>query len=130
MSKAYRDFSVIRFYGEKAILTGTVTDATGARVNLTGFAIEVMAKERLADLDADAVFHKTVGSGVALLPQGATDTKGQFTVTIEESDYAPLSPEGDRSLYVDVQVNPSGDGPYVPLSGTFTVRRAVNRNED
>lgn len=131
--KNYGDFILTRFHGETAILTVTVIDmTTGLRVDLTGFTLMVMAKATLLVTNAGAVFSKYLDpdgpdSDVTLLGQSSPLTKGQFIVAINPADYSSLSHDQDHSLFVDVVVTAPNDDRFVVASGTFYVKRAVNR---
>lgn len=88
--------------GDTFQFTITVTRA-GSPVNLTGASLWVTAKHKKSDLDSQAVFQLTIGSGIVV-----TDAAGGIAAaTVVPSNTTALR-GADTSLYFDVQLKESG----------------------
>lgn len=91
------------YQGELWQRTLTVTrEDTGARKNLTGATIELVAARNFGDA---AAFTLTVGDGITLLAQSG-DTLGQATIEISEAISNTLELE---NYVFRVSVQPSGE---------------------
>ncbi len=77
---------------------------TGASAGwMTGGSITFMAKFKLGDLDADAVFTKsTADGGIAWTDQGAASPTA--TVTINPADYADIPLGKSKTLKYEVEI--------------------------
>lgn len=70
------------FKGTSVIIEGTVYQKTDVLANLSGSTITVLIKRNHNDSDADALYTKTIGSGVTI-----TDAaNGRFDVQILSSE--------------------------------------------
>lgn len=97
-----------------------VTSA-GAPFNLTGCSIRVTAKWDYANLDAAAVFTRTIGSGVTVTNAAG----GLATVVIAPSNTSTL-PANPVNLYYDIQVTDGSSNVYTVNSGILTVSPDVS----
>lgn len=93
--------------------TLTVTDQTGARVDLTGAAIAVRAKKHTSDPNPP-VFDLEVGSGVTLRAQSG-GTLGQADVQLDGTASAAIPAD---NYVINVVVTPSGQLPQVVVPPT------------
>lgn len=94
-----------------------------AGVNLSGaLGVWFLAKYRSTDLDADAVFAKTIGAGITITSAAA----GLATVSIVAADWAKYA--GSAPLVWGIQVQNSAGKVSEPLKGTITVKQDVVRD--
>lgn len=100
--------------GDTIDLEVTATRA-GAPVDLTGADIWCTGKRNLKDADADAVFQKKIGDGVAIVDADA----GEALVTLDPADTASLTKQ--TTLYCDVQLVEADGRVTTIASGTLTV---------
>jgi hypothetical protein len=106
--------------GDARQLEVTILDPDGTPwTDPGGAVIKVTGKIRRTDADADAVFSKLTGSGVALVSNVAT-------VTLDPADTDSLSGRNATTLYCDVQIT-DGDGPKTPKSFLLEVEPDVTR---
>jgi hypothetical protein len=87
-------------------------------VDLTGASFWCTAKNSLADDDVDAVFQKTLSSGIAVVGAAAN---GKIRVTIAATDTATLSHTATTALQIDVQMKESTNQVTTVAQGTLTV---------
>lgn len=107
--------------GDTAAFAVHIVDAdTGDDVNLTGLVLTFTAKHKYEDADADAVFVKTLGDGIAVVSAEA----GTATITVSPEDTDDLTYH--RTLVWDLQVEDGADV-RTPLRGTLAVRRDVTQ---
>jgi hypothetical protein len=92
----------------------TLTDSDGDALNLAGLTLTFTAKRRPTDTDADAVFQKTNGAGIAV----TSESGGLATVTVDAADTEGLT--FTRSLHWDLQVEAAGEV-QTPLSGLLAI---------
>lgn len=93
----------------------TVTQA-GSAFNLTGASVRMTAKWAYTDPDSDAVFVRTVGSGIGFLSASG----GLATVTIAPANTSSL-PGNSVNLVYDIQVTDVSDNIYTIVDGILTV---------
>lgn len=67
----------------------TVTDATGALLDLTGTTLKFMVKAQPTDPDAAALISKSTTSGIALADQVAAKGVAYITLTSTDTNIAP-----------------------------------------
>jgi hypothetical protein len=107
------------------LTVGPVLDETDVVQDLSGSTIRFTAKDRLDDLDADAVLSGSTGDGRVTIPSQAGNLKGFAYVSIPASATAGFTT--DRVLHWDVQVSqPSGRTKTLD-EGLLFVRRDVTR---
>jgi len=115
-----------RMYRGDAHLVEITIKRAGLPVDLTGATIWYTAKEALADADVDAVFQKTVGSGVTILDQVAYKGKAQLKLEAADTEGLDMGTTGFVVLYFDVQVKLLDEtSPWTVLLGTLKVERDV-----
>jgi hypothetical protein len=107
------------YRGDTATFTVTLTDGTGAPLDLSGLDITFTAKRHL--LDTVPFIQKTLADG-GIEPAGASGDSGICTITIEPEDTSDLVAT-DRFLW-DVQVD-SGTDVRTALMGRLVVRMDV-----
>ena len=73
-------------------------DDVGA-INLTGYSIWFTGKKEFGDLDAAAIFQKTVGVGITV----TNAVGGLYTITLLTGDTSALEAV-ETNLYVDIQI--------------------------
>ena len=110
--------SVLR--GDSLTYVLTVTDAAGAAIDLTGYAVELQIKEAIGDPDPPLI-SKAIASGIVLQTQsGATKGKATITITSADTDLAA------RQYMLDAVVSKDGIRTHVIGPATWTVRGVVN----
>ena len=90
----YAPIKIVR--GEDVTLSGTVTDAAGAVVNISAGSILFTVKNKLSDADSAKVFQKS-GSGLT--------SGGLFTIAIASTDTISLSTD---SRFYDAELTLAG----------------------
>lgn len=105
-------------------LTLSRTGAVAGWMN--GGTVRFMAKRKLGDADADAIFTKsTPSNGIVWVDQSAAAPTA--VLTIEASDYALLDPGKNRTLYYEVEVTESNGRRETVQKGTFPILGDVLR---
>jgi hypothetical protein len=97
--------------------------ATPTVVNITGATAWFTAKYDIDDVDASAVFKKSVGVGITL-----TDpTEGKLTVQVNPADTAPMTGFifEERRLFYDLTLKTYAGEIYAISQGDLVVRQNV-----
>lgn len=102
--------------GDTASFALAFTDAAGAPIDLTGLTLTFTAKERLLDLDADAIITKVDGDGLEV---DVDPTTGLATLTVVPADTEGLV-DATR-LYWDIQLDDGAGTIRTPLSGRLVI---------
>lgn len=84
------DWSVVQ--GNKAVLTGQVTDINGNPLNLTGFTLQLIIKPTETSAD---------NTGTTYVPTITTAALGKWSLTIAGSNFAAASKSWYRMDVVD-----------------------------
>lgn len=100
--------------GEDVTFTGTVTDQSGAVVDISAGSMVLTVKAALTDLDAAKLFQK---SATGLTAQGA------FTFAIADTDTISLTLD---SKYYDVELTLAGSKATV-AAGRFIIQPEVTK---
>lgn len=110
------------YRGDTAAWDFTVTEPDGTAVDLTDAeGIRFTAKDRPADLDADARIAKTIGDGVTV-----TDAaNGQVRVQLASDDTSALAVP--LSLAFDLQIADAVGGVYTVAAGRLEIKADISR---
>lgn len=102
--------------GDTLNFTGTVTDSTGAAVNLSGCTLRFTAKLVATDTDAaSTAIKKYTGSGVTHINEAA----GTYRVTLTPADTSSLTA---TTVYVwDLQLTDGSSQVFTVADGTLTI---------
>ncbi len=102
--------------GDTNTYTGTVTDSTGAVVNLTGCTLRFTAKLNRTDADnATGAIKKYTGSGITHVNAAA----GTYRITLSPSDTSALTA---ATLYFwDLQLTDGSGAVFTCDKGTLTI---------
>ena len=105
--------------GDTVPVIVTISDDSGAAVNLTGASARWAAAPGTPRRFGSPVITKDPGAGIAITNAAA----GELTVTLEPADTEALS--GD--YFHELQVTDSSGSITTPLSGLMTVNRPLVR---
>jgi hypothetical protein len=116
--------------GEKRAYVATIT-SDGVAVNLTSavavrFTVRSAYPSASLTADTDALFTKSVGSGIVL----TTPASGIVTITVDKADTNSISIDDSGTLvaYYGLEYIASGESdPKVAAQGTFTISADVVR---
>jgi hypothetical protein len=97
----------------------TLTDETGAAVNLTGATLWMTCKTATTEFDGEAIFQKTTGAGISY-PDAAA---GLALVQLTTADTADLT--AGKSYYFDLQLLLPGGELQIVMAGYFRARPRV-----
>lgn len=103
------EYSLEMYSGESFDITVTVTDESGAAVDLTGASIAYAAR--------DEIIKTTTNGGITITNAPA----GQFTITLDSTDTAAL---GGRELPHDCAVTFASGEKRVVFVGTLTILKS------
>lgn len=102
----------------------TVKDINGTAVNISSWtAFRCTAKDSLADTDAEAVFAKTLASGITK----ADAANGIIEITVAAADTALVAEGMNHELYIDVTGVDGTSEPWVVERGMLPVYARVSR---
>ncbi len=107
------------YRGDTALFPFAVSDSAGA-YNIAGASFWFTAKRTPCDIDASAVFQKTLASGITITNPAA----GLGQVELAESDTSGL-PCSRTVLFYDLQMKTTTSKVYTLASGTLTVNPDV-----
>jgi hypothetical protein len=105
--------------GDTVVLSGSVTFG-GDPYNLAGATIWCTAKSRFTDADEDAIFQKTIGSGIVIVNAAA----GLYTITIDPADTVDLAKVKNILVY-DVQLKDADNKVFTIASGNLIINPDV-----
>lgn len=109
------------YRGDTAQFRVTALDIDGNPLDITGASAWFTAKRTTQDGDVDAVFQKTVGTGITI-----TDApNGVMLVQLAEADTNTLTKK--EILEYDLQIKDTSDGVYTVARGALTVEADVTR---
>ncbi len=119
------------FRGERKTWAGTVTERTGAAVDITSASIYFTVRSSIPagtisdDTDADVLFKKTVGSGITL----SGPTVGKFEILVDKADTNTLEiPASGKSYLYEISIVESGQtDPRTLAKSTLTVLSDIVR---
>jgi hypothetical protein len=112
--------------GDTVIYDLAVTRAGAVAGWLTGGTLRFMAKLKLTDADADAVFTKsTPASGIIWVDQSAVIATA--VLTIEAADYALLVPGKAKTLHYEVEITESNGRRETVQNGELPILADVIR---
>ncbi|HSR79117.1 MAG TPA: DUF4038 domain-containing protein [Xanthobacteraceae bacterium] len=110
------------YRGDQVDLVIVITDDTNARVNLTGFLIELQIKPTLGSADPPTIAKSTATGTIVLLDQGNPSTEGMATCSILSSETV-IPP---RLYWLDVAATePGGRRSHVIAPREFTIAAVV-----
>lgn len=109
-------------WGDESAWAVTVTDTAGAPVDITGCTMRFSAKRSRRDVDASAVFSKTVGSGITL----SDPQNGVATVALSDSDTSGLAPGRSHLLTFDWRITLGGQTQTIAY-GSLLVEPSMSR---
>lgn len=97
----------------------TLSDETGAALNLTGATLWMTCKSSESALDADALFQKTNGSGITIIDASA----GQVLIQPSTTDTDALT--AGTSYYFDIQLLTSAGELVTVMVGILRARSRI-----
>lgn len=106
--------------GDKKIIEYTLTDSSGAAVDLTDFTIVMSVKRK--DSDTSYLFQKTIANGGIEILAPATD--GKFYLKIFGTDTEELRA---GTYWYDIQMNDTTDSEVITIVGPakFKVKKGI-----
>ena len=119
------------YRGQRKMWVGTVRNAAGGLVDITGAAVYFTVRTRLPagtvsdDTDEEVLFKKTVGSGISL----SDASNGEFEILIDkpDTDTIEISSTGKAYVYGIALVESGQSDPLVLAQGKFTLKADVVR---
>lgn len=103
--------------GDDSVITVTFLDSSGAAINITGATVFLTVKEKLSNIDDDAV--------IAIDQTTHTDpTHGITQITIDSTTSASLD---EKNYFYDIRLKQSGGLISTTDTGIFNVSQTVTR---
>jgi hypothetical protein len=118
-SREYYSMNLVMVRANSFAFTAQVLN-NGTPVNITDCSFKFMAKRAFTDLDGDAVFVKTVGTGITK----TAPLTGTLQVALQPADTVDL-PDRQIVLVYDLQMKTAASEIYTVLRGKLTVNPSV-----